>query len=97
MTFLQLIQPKVQNSISTTRPRRLGVVSGSLLIQRSPDTSGADAPRRTPCAAADPNENEAALSATTTKHASQRTAMASSPSSDRPASSYRPSSASFRP
>ena len=42
MTFLQLIQPKVQNSTSTTRPRRPGMVSGSLLIQRSPATSGAD-------------------------------------------------------
>src|SRR5437870_8840273 len=46
ITFLQLIQPKVQNSTSTTRPRRPGVVKGPLLIQRSPATSGAGAPRR---------------------------------------------------
>ena len=46
ITFLQLYQPYVQNSTATTRPRNPGMVSGALLIQRSPVMSGAACPSR---------------------------------------------------
>src|SRR5688572_16935094 len=46
MTLRQLIQPYVQNSTATTRPRRPASVSGALLIQGPPARSGAGAPVR---------------------------------------------------
>src|SRR5437868_13538406 len=46
MTFLQLIQPYVQNSTRTTRPRSPPMVSGALLIHGPPVRSGAAAPGR---------------------------------------------------
>ena len=51
-TFLQLIQPYVQKSMSTTRPRSRWMVSGSLLIQappppaRAPPVPAGRAPRQ---------------------------------------------------
>src|SRR6266404_7850312 len=59
ITLRQLIQPKVQNSTSTTLPRRPEVVRGPLLIQRSPATSGAGVPVRMAWPAADPAANPA--------------------------------------
>ena len=44
ITFLQLIQPQVQNSTRTTRPFKSDNVSGWLLIQGPPDISGATLP-----------------------------------------------------
>src|SRR5207248_10981521 len=46
ITFHQLIQPEVQKSTSTTPPRSPATVSGGLLIQGPPLTSGAAAPGR---------------------------------------------------
>lgn len=42
IVFRQLIQPYVQNSIRTTRPFNSTRVSGLLLIQLSPENSGAN-------------------------------------------------------
>src|SRR6266478_8788893 len=74
ITFLQLIQPKVQNSTSTTRPRRPDVVKGPLLIQRSPATSGAGIPTRTAWPEAEPAARPAARTPTKTSDAIHRTA-----------------------
>src|SRR5207302_425740 len=66
--------------------------------QRLPATSGAGAPRREAWPVDDVKANPAAARRpTTTNDARQDTATASSPSSCRPASSYRPSSWPFRP
>src|SRR5262249_57367202 len=46
ITFLQLYQPKVQNSTATTRPRSFSMLSGSLLIHGPPVISGAGWPTR---------------------------------------------------
>src|SRR2546422_1533468 len=46
ITFWQLIQPWVQNSTSTTRPRRPPMVSGGLLSHGAPAMSGAARPVR---------------------------------------------------
>src|SRR5712692_7976715 len=54
ITFLQLYQPKVQNSTNTTRPRSFSMLSGSLLIQGPPVISGAGWPTRNPMAGAGP-------------------------------------------
>src|SRR5712671_3422839 len=98
ITLRQLIQPKVQNSTRTTRPRRPGVVKGPLLIQRSPATSGAGEPRREAWPTAEPTARPVATrSTTTTNDARHGTATAFSPSFCRPASSYRPPSWPFRP
>src|SRR5438876_6976644 len=59
ITFLQLIHPKVQNSTRTTRPRSPDMVKGSLLIQRSPATSGAAWPIPTAWASAAPTPRPA--------------------------------------
>src|SRR5687767_5746499 len=54
ITFWQLIQPYVQNSTSTTRPRSPAIVRGSLLSQGPPVISGAAVPTRTDCPATPP-------------------------------------------
>src|SRR2546422_6980288 len=56
ITFWQLIQPWVQNSTSTTRPRSQPMVSGGLLSHGAPAMSGAARPERT-CTGATPAES----------------------------------------
>src|SRR5712691_8348161 len=69
ITFLQLYQPKVQNSTMTTRPRSFSRLRGSLLIQGPPVISGARSPSRSPIAPAAPGSSAPARSPTASTHA----------------------------
>src|SRR5260370_7157510 len=59
ITFLQLIQPYVQNSTKTTRPRSAWIVSGDLLIHGppliSPPAPSTQPPRRPPAPGSPPD------------------------------------------
>src|SRR2546422_3714912 len=68
ITFLQLYQPKVQNSTMTTRPRSFSRLSGSLLIHGPPVISGARAPSRNPMASTAPGPTAPARSAAASTH-----------------------------
>src|SRR5712691_505050 len=69
ITFLQLYQPKVQNSTMTTRPRSFSRLSGSLLIHGPPVISGARSPSRNPMAWAAPGPTTPARSPAASTHA----------------------------